>query len=142
MELIMSEILTLETLYFMNLYKKSNVKPYSFLVIDTILASDNLLRIGIGKAGSQFLRLNIHCRHIIRKQIRSQKLTSNLIQTKYLPPCQISSPRKLLHRDFHHNHLVLPRYITRINLARRHRVLTRVIQNRMYFFLLNNVLFS
>ena len=67
MELIMNEILTLETLYFMNLYKKNNVKPYSFLVIDTILASDNLLRIAIGKAGGQFLRLKIRCRHTIRE---------------------------------------------------------------------------
>ena len=30
---------------FMNLYKKCTAKPYSFLVIDAILASDNLLRI-------------------------------------------------------------------------------------------------
>ena len=67
----MSQILTLETLYVMNLYKKNNVKPYSFLINDTILASDNLLSIGIGKAGGQFLRLKIRCRHIIRKQIRS-----------------------------------------------------------------------
>ena len=29
---------------FMNLYKKCTGKPYSFLVIDTTLASDNLLR--------------------------------------------------------------------------------------------------
>ena len=29
--------------YFMNLYKKCIAKPYSFLVIDTILASDNPL---------------------------------------------------------------------------------------------------
>ena len=28
---------------FMNLYKKCNAKPYSFLVIDTTFASDNLL---------------------------------------------------------------------------------------------------
>ena len=30
---------------FVNLYKKSNEKQYSFFVIDTTLASDNLLRI-------------------------------------------------------------------------------------------------
>ena len=29
--------------YFMNLYKKYTAKPYSFLVIDTTLASDNSL---------------------------------------------------------------------------------------------------
>ena len=29
---------------FMNLYKKCTAKPYSFLVIDTTLASDNSLR--------------------------------------------------------------------------------------------------
>ena len=29
---------------FVNLYKKCSAKPYSFLVIDTILASDNTLR--------------------------------------------------------------------------------------------------
>ena len=29
---------------FMNLYKKCTAKPYSFLVIDTTLASDNYLR--------------------------------------------------------------------------------------------------
>ena len=29
---------------FMNLYKKCTSKPYSFLVIDTILASDNLFQ--------------------------------------------------------------------------------------------------
>ena len=29
---------------FMNLYKKYTAKPYSFLVIDATLASDNLLR--------------------------------------------------------------------------------------------------
>ena len=29
---------------FMNLYKKFTAKPYSFLVIDTTLASDNPLR--------------------------------------------------------------------------------------------------
>ena len=29
---------------FMNLYKKCAAKPYSFLVIDTTLASDNSLR--------------------------------------------------------------------------------------------------
>ena len=29
---------------FMNLYKKCTAKPYSFLVIDTTLASDNPLR--------------------------------------------------------------------------------------------------
>ena len=29
---------------FMNLYKKCTVKPYSFLVIDATLASDNLSR--------------------------------------------------------------------------------------------------
>ena len=29
---------------FMSLYKKCNAKPYSFLVIDTTLASDNSLR--------------------------------------------------------------------------------------------------
>ena len=29
---------------FMNLYKKSTAKPYSYLVIDTTLASDNPLR--------------------------------------------------------------------------------------------------
>ena len=29
---------------FINLYKKYTAKPYSFLVIDTTLASDNLLR--------------------------------------------------------------------------------------------------
>ena len=29
---------------FMNLYKKCTEKPYSFLAIDTTLASDNLLR--------------------------------------------------------------------------------------------------
>ena len=29
---------------FINLYKTCTVKPYSFLVIDTTLASDNLLR--------------------------------------------------------------------------------------------------
>ena len=28
---------------FMNLYKKSSAKPYSFLLIDTTLASDNPL---------------------------------------------------------------------------------------------------
>ena len=28
--------------YFMNLYKKCTVKPYSFLVIDATLASDNV----------------------------------------------------------------------------------------------------
>ena len=30
---------------FMNLYKTRTAKPYSFLVIDTTLASDNLLRL-------------------------------------------------------------------------------------------------
>ena len=29
----------------MNLYKKCTTKPYSFLVIDTTFASDNLLRL-------------------------------------------------------------------------------------------------
>ena len=29
---------------FMSLYKKSSAKPYSFLLIDTTLASDNPLR--------------------------------------------------------------------------------------------------
>ena len=29
---------------FMNLYKKCTAKPYSFLMINAILASDNLLR--------------------------------------------------------------------------------------------------
>ena len=29
---------------FMNLYKKCTAKPYSFLVIDATLASDNLLK--------------------------------------------------------------------------------------------------
>ena len=29
---------------FMNLYKKCTAKPYSFLVVDTTFASDNLLR--------------------------------------------------------------------------------------------------
>ena len=29
---------------FMNLYKRCNAKPYSFLVIDTTLASDNSLQ--------------------------------------------------------------------------------------------------
>ena len=29
---------------FINLYKKCTAKPYSFLVIDATLASDNLLR--------------------------------------------------------------------------------------------------
>ena len=31
---------------YMNLSKKSTAKPYSFLVIDAILASDNPLRLG------------------------------------------------------------------------------------------------
>ena len=31
---------------FMNFYKKCTAKPYSFLVIDTTLASDNRLRFG------------------------------------------------------------------------------------------------
>ena len=35
---------TFEFKEFINLYKKSTSKPYSFLVIDATLASDNLLR--------------------------------------------------------------------------------------------------
>ena len=42
-QVVFNHSLDIDFKYFMNIYKNCKAKPYSFLVIDCILASDDLL---------------------------------------------------------------------------------------------------